>query len=150
MTTGFDLLGSSRNVQGHWARRGLAYGVDLLVVFVPLFYFLSLVGRMDLLTIAIVPGVALFLYSGVLEAHWGTTAGKALLRLELHGTKGHPVKAFARNFPKVFWYAFPMLDAGFGLLLPGDSRQRFSDRALGTTVLHRDAMGISVSPRPVS
>jgi len=40
-------------------------------------------------------------------------------------------KAAVRNFPKLFWFAFPLLDTLAGLVVDGDPRQRWSDKILG-------------------
>jgi len=55
-------------------------------------------------------------------------------------------KAAVRNFPKLFWFAFPLLDTLAGLVVDGDPRQRWSDKILGTTVAQSHLIHVRVHP----
>src|SRR3989454_7632900 len=77
-----------------------------------------------------------FAYSTFSEAVTRTTVGKFIVGLEVRSLRG-PMslsKAAVRNFPKLFWFAFPLLDTLAGLVVDGGPRQRGADKILGTTV----------------
>ena len=143
MASGFEVLGHNRALQAHWARRVVAYVVDGIVVLLPTWTILTLLGSRDAVFLAIASGVVFVLYATTAEALQGQTLGKFALGLEVRGI-GTPLtmrKAAARNAPKFFWYLFPLLDLLIALIGQGDPRQRFSDRAVGTTVVWRGAGG---------
>src|SRR3989454_9619935 len=76
-----------------------------------------------------------FAYSTFSEAVTRTTVGKFIVGLEVRSLRG-PMslsKAAVRNFPKLFWFAFPLLDTLAGLVVGGGPRQRWSDKILRTT-----------------
>src|SRR5437879_12231842 len=80
-------------------------------------------------------GIILFVYSTFLEAIFRTTIGKFIVGLEVRSVRGPMTfsKAVVRNIPKLFWFAFPLLDTLAGLVVEGGPRQRWSDNGLGTT-----------------
>ena len=141
MASGFEVLGHSRALQMHWARRFGAYAVDTILVLFPTWTVLFLLGERDMVFLALASGVVFVLYGTAAESFHGKTIGKFALDLEVRPVRGGLTvgKAAARNAPKFFWYLFPLLDAILGLLGTGDPRQRFSDRAAGTTVVWRAA-----------
>ena len=141
MASGFEVLGHSRDLQAHWARRMVAYAVDVIVVLLPTWTILRLLGVTDMVYLAVASGVVFVLYGTTAEALHGKTLGKLAVGLEVRSILGPMTvsKAAARNAPKFFWYLFPLLDAILGLIGQGDPRQRFSDRAWGTTVVWRPA-----------
>ena len=141
MASGLEVLGHSRALQAHWARRVGAYALDAIVVLMPTWTVLRVLGAGDPLLLAIASGVVFVLYGTFAEALRGTTLGKYVFDLEVRTLRGPLTirKAAARNAPKFFWYIFPLLDALLGLVGQGDPRQRFSDRAIGTTVVWRVA-----------
>jgi len=137
MVTGFDLLGHSRMLHVHWAKRAAAFLLDAALVLLPVSLVLSFLGYSSLALLGLASGAAFFLYSALCESYWRRTVGKRLLGLEVRAIWG-PVtmgKAALRSVPKFFWYLFPLLDLLLGLSLDGDPRQRFSDRILGTVVV---------------
>jgi len=136
MVTGFDLLGHNRTFQLHWARRVVAYIIDLLFVFAPLWTFLYFNGERTAWVYGVLGGVALYAYSVGGEAIFRTTCGKYIAGLEVRPTHGPMTfaKAAVRNIPKIFWFIFPFFDTIAGMLVEGDPRQRWSDHVLGTTV----------------
>src|SRR6266704_4625006 len=74
--------------------------------------------------------------------------GKFIVGLEVRSLRG-PMslsKAAVRNFPKLFWFAFPLLDTLAGLVVDGDPRQRWSDKILGTTVAQSHLIHVRVHP----
>jgi len=142
MASGFEVLGHSRALQVHWARRGGAYVLDAVVVLMPTWMILALLGAASgVVFLAVASGVVFVLYGTAAEALHGKTLGKYVFDLEVRSVRGPMTlgKAALRNAPKFFWYLFPLLDAILGLVGQGDPRQRFSDRALGTTVVWREA-----------
>ena len=141
MASGFEVLGHSPALQVHWARRLGAYVLDAIVVLMPTWTILRLLGTADTVFLAVASGVVFVLYGTAAEAVHGKTLGKYVFGLEVRSLHG-PLTlrmAAARNAPKFFWYLFPLLDALLGLLGQGDPRQRFTDRAAGTTVVWREA-----------
>jgi len=141
MASGFEILGHSRALQAHWARRLGAYAVDTILVLLPTWAALRALGSSDIVLLAIASGVVHVVYGTIAEAFYGRTLGKHAFALEVRTVRGSLTvrKAAARSAPKFFWYVFPLLDAILGLVGQGDPRQRFSDRALGTTVVWREA-----------
>ena len=136
MVSGFDLLGHNRTFQVHWAKRVVAFFIDLVFVFAPLWTLLYFSGERAAWVFGVTGGVVLYLYSVVGEAIFRVTCGKFILGLEVRPVKGSMTfgKAAVRNVPKLFWFIFPLLDTIAGMLVEGDPRQRWSDHVLGTTV----------------
>src|SRR3990170_6533896 len=142
MPSGFEVLGHNRALQLHWARRFGAYAVDAVAVLMPTWTVLALLGAASgIVFLGVASGVVFVLYGTAAEALHGQTLGKYVFDLEVRPVRGSLTlgKSAARNAPKFFWYLFPLLDAILGLLGQGDPRQRFSDRAVGTTVVWREA-----------
>ena len=142
MASGFEVLGHNRALQVHWARRCGAYVLDAIVVLMPTWMVLAVLGAASgIVFLAVAAGVVFVLYGTAAEALHGKTLGKYVFDLEVRSVRGPMTlgKAALRNAPKFFWYLFPLLDAILGLLGQGDPRQRFSDRAVGTTVVWREA-----------
>jgi len=148
MASGLEVLGHSRALQAHWGRRVAAYVLDVIVVLMPTWTILALLGARDTVLLAVASGVVFVLYGTAAEALHGKTLGKFALGLEVRGIRGPLTvrKAAARNAPKFFWYVFPLLDLLLALIGQGDPRQRFSDRAIGTTVVWREAIALHPPP----
>lgn len=140
MASGFETLGHSRALQAHWLRRFGAYAIDLIVVLMPTWIVLTLLGLNGTVLLALASGIVFVEYGTIAEAFLGKTLGKFALGLEVRSLRGPLTlrKAAARNAPKFFWYIFPVLDLLLALVGSGDPRQRFTDRALGTTVVWRE------------
>lgn len=148
MVSGFDLLGHNRTFQIHWAKRVLAFMLDLATVFAPVWSFLYLEGVRAAWVYGVLGGFVLFGYSTISEAITRATVGKFIVGLEVRSLRG-PMslsKAAVRNFPKLFWFAFPLLDTLAGLVVDGDPRQRWSDKILGTTVAQSHLIHVRVHP----
>lgn len=141
MVSGFEVLGHSRALQMHWFRRMAAYAFDAVMVLLPTWLVLWALGETGAVLFALASGVVFVLYGATAEALHGQTLGKYAFALEVRSLRGPMTlgKAAARNAPKFFWYIFPVLDLLLALVGQGDPRQRFSDRASGTTVVWRDA-----------
>lgn len=146
MVTGFDLIGHNRTFQVHWAKRVVAFFVDILFVFAPLWTFLYFNGERTAWVFGVLGGAALYVYSVIAEAIFRTTCGKYIAGLEVRPVHGPMTfaKAAVRNIPKVFWFLFPFLDTIAGMLVEGDPRQRWSDHVLGTTVAQSHLIRVKV------
>src|SRR3972149_2099375 len=127
MASGFEVLGHSRALQAHWLPRIGACAVDLSAVLMPTWIVLTLLGAGGGVFLSIASGVSFVLYGTTAEALHGKTLRKAA----------------ARNAPKFFWYIFPVLDLLLALVGSGDPRQRFTDRAIGTTVVWQEMKPMS-------
>src|SRR6266566_5512030 len=136
MVSGFDLIGHKRTFHIHWAKRVVAFFLDLAIIFAPLWSFLYLAGVRQSWIYGVLGGFLLYAYLTAMEAVARCTLGKFILGLEVRSLRGPMTlrKAAVRNFPKLFWFAFPLLDTLAGLVVDGDPRQRWSDNVLGTTV----------------
>ena len=148
MVSGFDLLGHNRTLQIHWLKRVVAFFLDLVTVFAPLWSFLFFENIRAAWVYGVLGGIALYAYSTFSEAVTRTTVGKYIVGLEIRSLRG-PMslsKAAVRNFPKLFWFAFPLLDTLLGLIVEGDPRQRWSDKILGTTVAQSHLIHVRVHP----
>lgn len=148
MVNGIDLLGRNRTFQIHWAKRVVAFLLDLALVFAPLWTVLYSAGERRPEVYGVLGGVWLYAYSVVGEAIFRRTLGKLIAGLEVRALRGSMTfaKAAVRNVPKLFWFAFPFLDTLAGLLVEGDPRQRWSDKVLGTTVAQSHLVHVRFHP----
>lgn len=149
MASGIEVLGHSRALQAHWLRRLGAYALDLVVVLMPTWIVLTFAGAGEVVFLSVVAGVVFVVYGTTAETLAGKTLGKYVFGLEVRSLRGPMTvrKAAARNAPKFFWYIFPVLDLLLALVGSGDPRQRFTDRALGTTVVWREVSTVpNVAP----
>jgi len=146
MVNGLDLIGHNRTFQVHWLKRLLAFAIDLAFVFAPLWILLFYAGQRSPLVYGLWGGVALYLYATFAESLFRATVGKYIVGLEVRSLRGPMTwsKAAVRNIPKLFWFAFPLLDTLAGLLVDGDPRQRWSDKVLGTTVAQSSLIHVRV------
>lgn len=146
MVSGIDILGHNRTFQVHWLKRTVGFVLDCVAVFSPVFSVLFLQGERRPEVYGILGGVALYFYSTVGEAFFRRTLGKVIMGLEVRSLRGPMTfgKAAVRNFPKLFWFAFPFLDTIAGLVVDGDPRQRWSDKVLGTTVAQSSLVHVRV------
>ncbi len=153
MLTGFDLLLHSRALQLYWLRRWVAFAIDLVIVLLPVWAALALLGAPELMILAgLYSGLFLFSYSAVLEMHWGRTLGKAAVGLQVARLDGRLTlrTVLVRNAARFFWYVLPLIDFLLGLATEGDARQRLTERVLGSVVHHEGespvAAGVAVTP----
>ncbi|HYS99192.1 MAG TPA: RDD family protein [Thermoplasmata archaeon] len=148
MVSGFDLIGHNRTFQVHWAKRIVAFLLDLATVFAPLWSFLYLEGVRQTWVYGVFGGFVLYAYSTTMEATTRCTIGKFIMGLEVRSLRGPMTlaKSAVRNFPKLFWFAFPLLDTLAGLVVDGDPRQRWSDKILGTTVAQSHLIHVRTHP----
>src|SRR5207244_13344245 len=111
MVSGFDLLGHNRTFQVHWLKRVVAFFLDLITVFAPLWSFLYLENVRAAWVYGVAGGMVLFAYSTFSEAVTRTTVGKFIVGLEVRALGG-PVslsKAAVGSVPKLFGLGIPAL-----------------------------------------
>jgi len=153
MVTGFDIIGSDKNLQEHWIRRFVAYIIDIAIVSIAIWIiFWVILGWQKWIEVGLLSGVLILLYFTVLEATTSKTIGKAILGLEVNTAAGYMdfSKSIIRNISKFFWYILPFLDWVIGMATEGDPRQRFLDRMAGTTVTYAYGAGIGYSQGPAA
>jgi uncharacterized RDD family membrane protein YckC len=150
--TGFERLKDDKGFQDHWAKRVIAYVIDVAVVSVAL-YFLLLVAALPALPTffsgqifpfawfwgfwlgGIVPLIVLA-YFILAEALFERTIGKELMGLRVVRLDGKRIdlwSSLVRNISKVAFILL-VVDVAAGLGTRGDGRQKYSDRYIGTVV----------------
>ena len=147
--SGFDALMKNSVAQSYWARRLVAYVIDVLIVYVvlaiigwavalPLFLlsggsFLSVFGGYFL----VLSGVIQFLYFFVAEMAIGSTIGKRFLGLRVAADEGRPpngAEAAIRNVSKIHWVLL-LLDVVVGLATSKQYTKKYSDTLAHTSVV---------------
>ena len=128
--TGFDRLKDDKGLQDHWVKRVIAYIIDVAIVSVALYFALLVVALPAL------PAV----FSGQtfpLAWFWGFwLGGKELMGLKvvrLDSKRLDLWSSFVRNISKLAFLLL-IIDVAVGLGTRGDSRQKYSDRYIGTIV----------------
>ena len=147
----------------HWLLRLVAFIIDSIIVGIVAFiiyFFLILIivsggfwfvlGPIILLGFLL--GVLELLYFMFMDTYYGGTLGKRIMGLHVQMEDGSKVtfeKAFIRNISKIFWL-FLLLDWILGVATPGrDSRQKYTDRIAGTTVVSlKSAFSSAAAPPP--
>src|SRR5436309_10385077 len=106
MVSGFDLLGHNRTFQVHWLKRVVAFFLDLITVFAPLWSFLYLEGARAPWVYGVAGGVVLYGYSTFSEAVTRTTVGKFIVGLEVRSLRGPQTlaKASGRTFASLLLF----------------------------------------------
>src|SRR2546427_4746098 len=141
MPSAIDLIGHNPALQDHWFRRLGAALIDGIVVAV-IFLLFALPLAFLVLAWYVVPflyGVIWLGYSMLLEAIFGATVGKRLLKLRVVAIDGNLdiMHTLVRNISKIYWLPF-LLDVIIGGVTQGDPRQRLLDRIARTTVTRVD------------
>jgi len=166
--TGFELLRDDKNVQNHWARRLIAYIIDVALVTVVLtiiavvtsITFLIGIGFPAVGTFPAVwaawwgglwfAGLAspislvVFLYFFLAEGLYGRTLGKEIMGLQVQRVDGKPMdmrNSLIRNISKISWVLL-VIDVAVGLGTHGEMSQKWSDRYVGTKVEEKTRMTI--------
>jgi len=166
--TGFELLRDDKSVQNHWARRLIAYIIDVALVTVVLtiiavvtsITFLIGIGFPAIGTFPAVwaawwgglwfAGLAspislvVFLYFFLAEGLYGRTLGKEIIGLQVHRVDGKPMdmrSSLIRNISKISWILL-LIDVAVGLGTHGEMSQKWSDRYVGTKVEEKTHMTI--------
>ena len=150
--TGFDRLKDDKGFQDQWARRAIAYIIDVTIVSVAAYFLVLIValpalpaiffGQAFPLTLiwgfwlgGVTPLIVLA-YFVLAEALFERTLGKELMGLRVARLDGKRVdlwSSFVRNISKIASILL-ILDVAIGLGTHGDGRQKYSDRYIGTTV----------------
>ncbi len=154
--TGFELLRDDKNVQNHWARRLIAYIIDVALVTVVLTIIAVAVSIRFLIGIGFpafgtFPAVwaawwglwfggpitlVLFLYFFLADGLYGRTLGKEIMGLRVERVDGKPMdmrSGLIRNISKIHWVLL-LVDVAVGLGTHGEMSQKWSDRYVGTKV----------------
>jgi uncharacterized RDD family membrane protein YckC len=150
--TGFDRLKDDKGFQDHWAKRVIAYIIDIVVVSVAVYFLVLVIALPALPSIfsgqafpfawlwgfwlgGIVPLVILA-YFVLAEALFERTIGKELIGLRVARLDGKRLdlwSSFVRNISKIA-FVLLIVDVAVGLGTHGDGRQKYSDRYIGTVV----------------
>jgi uncharacterized RDD family membrane protein YckC len=150
--TSFDRLKDDKGLQDHWAKRVIAYIVDVAMVSVAV-YILVLVVALPALSAVFfgqtfpfawfwgfwLGGIApliVLTYFVLAEALFERTIGKELMGLRVARLDGKRLdlwSSFVRNISKIAFILL-IIDVAAGLGTHGDSRQKYSDRYIGTIV----------------
>ena len=168
--TGFELLKDDRNVQNHWARRLIAYIIDvalvalvtvvltIIAVAVSIRFLIGIgfptVGTFPAVWAALwglsFAGLAspislvVFLYFFLAEGLYGRTLGKEIMGLQVQRVDGKPMdmrNSLIRNISKISWVLL-VIDVAVGLGTHGEMSQKWSDRYVGTKVEEKTRMTI--------
>jgi uncharacterized RDD family membrane protein YckC len=150
--TGLERLKDDRAFQDHWAKRVIAYIIDVAIVSVAAYLLLLIVALPALPAIffgqtfpfawfwgfwlgGISPLISL-VYFVLADALFQRTIGKELMGLRVARLDGKRVdlwSSLVRNVSKIAFILL-VLDITSGLGTHGDGRQKYSDRYIGTTV----------------
>ena len=141
-----------RAFQDHWAKRLLAYIIDVAIVSVAVFLLLLIVALPALPAVFLgqtfpfawfwgfwLGGISLLIglvYFVLADALFQRTIGKELMGLRVARLDGKRVdlwSSLVRNVSKIAFILL-VLDIAAGLGTHGDGRQKYSDRYVGTTV----------------
>ena len=150
--TGFDRLKDDKGFQDHWAKRVIAYIVDVAIVSVAVYVLVLAIALPSFPGIffgqtfsfawfwgfwlgGITPLIMLA-YFVLAEALFERTIGKELMGLRVARLDGKRIdlwSSFVRNISK-FAFILLIVDVAVGLGTHGDGRQKYSDRYIGTVV----------------
>jgi len=136
MPSAFDLIGHNPALLEHWVHRFLAALIDGLVVAAIYLLFVLPVAFLGLAwyVAGFLYGVIWLGYSVLLEALFGATIGKKLLKLRVVAIDGNLdiLHTLVRNLSKIYWVLFG-IDLIIGGITQGDPRQRLFDRLARTS-----------------
>jgi len=150
--TGFDRLKDDKGFQDQWAKRVIAYIIDVAIVSVALYVLLLIVALPGLPIVfsgqtppfawfwgfwlgGIAPLIVLA-YFVLAEALFKRTLGKELMGLRVARLDSKRLdlwSSFVRNISKIAFILL-IVDVAAGLGTHGDGRQKYSDRYIGTVV----------------
>jgi uncharacterized RDD family membrane protein YckC len=147
----------------HWLIRLVAFIIDSIIIGIiaAIIYFVVILAVITsgvfflwgpILLLGLILGILELLYFMFMDSSYGATLGKRILGLQVQTVNGGKVsfdKAFIRNVSKIFWL-FLLIDWILGVATPGpDSRQKYTDRIAGTTVVSaRAAFSPVTAPTP--
>lgn len=141
-----------RAFQDHWAKRVLAYVIDVAIVSVAVYFLLLVVALPALQGIFLgqafpfawfwgfwlggITPLIILAYFVLAEALFQRTVGKNIMGLRVARLDGKRVDLWSsllRNISKIAFILL-VLDVAVGLGTHGDGVQKYSDRYVGTTV----------------
>ena len=150
--TGFDRLKDDKGFQDHWAKRVIAYIVDVAIVSVAVYVLVLAIALPSFPGIFLGPtfpfawfwgfwlgGITpliMLAYFVLAEALFERTIGKELMGLRVARLDGKRIdlwSSFVRNISKIAFILL-IVDVAVGLGTHGDGRQKYSDRYIGTVV----------------
>ena len=150
--TGFDRLMNDRGFQDHWAKRVIAYVIDVAVMSVALFVIVLALALPALTTVFLnqafpftwfwgfwIGGLApliVLVYFILAEALFQRTIGKELMGLRVVRVDTRRLdlwSSIVRNISKIA-FVLLVIDLAVGLGTHGDGHQKYSDRYIGTTI----------------
>ena len=149
--SGFDALTKDQKAQDYWFRRLIAYVIDVILVYVPLYIIFLLVAVPFLFiggfgfyalffgSYIFLWGIIFILYNAFMESTSGQSFGKSFLNLKVVSKSGaNPsfVDAFIRNLSKIYWLLL-VLDVIVGLAVSKEYSQKWTDTFLGTRVVSK-------------
>ena len=140
MPSALALIGRNPALQEHWIRRLFAFVIDVIIAALIFLVFAIPLAFLGAGWFSFTfGGLVWFLYSVLLEATVGGTAGKKLFALRVVAIDRNLdfVHAIIRNIPKIFPLIL-LLDLLIGAAMEGDPRQRLFDRIAHTTVTRVD------------
>ncbi len=154
--SGIDAVIKNQQAQNYWIRRLVALVIDVvaitivivvasLIIFISYLisgiaagqFFANPLAWFNFLSLPLIVGIGLILYSPLSEVTWGATLGKSSTGLKvtrLNGERPTLGQAFIRNISKIYWILL-LLDVVIGLATQTDYKQKFSDRYAGTVVV---------------
>jgi uncharacterized RDD family membrane protein YckC len=152
LQTGFDRLKDDKGFQDHWAKRVIAYIIDVAIVSVASYVLLLAVALPALPAIFFgqtfpfawfwgfwlggISPLIILVYFVLAEALFERTIGKELMGLKVARLDSKRLglwSSFVRNISKIAFILL-IVDVAVGLGTHGDGRQKYSDRYIGTIV----------------
>jgi uncharacterized RDD family membrane protein YckC len=141
-----------RGFQDHWAKRVIAYLIDVAIVSVAVYVLLFAVAAPAVLAALVgqpfpfawfwgfwlggITPLIILAYFVFAEALFERTIGKELMGLRVARLDGKRIdlwSSLVRNISKIAFILL-VIDVAVGLGTHGDGRQKYSDRLIGTTV----------------
>jgi uncharacterized RDD family membrane protein YckC len=148
--SGIDALTKDQKAQEYWVWRLVAFIVDAVIVYLVLAILTALIALPALFTgnfgffgvvfggIAFLWGIVFVLYFAVMESSSGASIGKRFFSLKVVSrTNSNPSlgEAFVRSISKVYWLLL-LLDVIVGLATSKGYQEKYTDRLMGTKVVH--------------
>jgi uncharacterized RDD family membrane protein YckC len=147
--SGIDALTKDSKAQDYWFRRVVAFIVDAIIVYVPLYIitFIAVIsfaflhgglGFYALLfgTYTFLWAILFILYNVAMEISSGASFGKRFFNLKVVNKSGKnptAVESFIRNVTKIYWLLV-LLDAIVGLATSKEYNQKYTDKFAGTSI----------------
>ena len=150
--TGFDRLKDDKGLQDHWAKRVIAYIVDVAIVSVAVYVLVLAIALPSFpgiffgqtfpfawfwgIWLGGITPLIMLVYFVLAEALFERTVGKEVMGLRVARLDGKRIdlwSSFVRNISKIAFILL-IVDVAVGLGTHGNGRQKYSDRYIGTVV----------------